>query len=310
MADLTPNVHLSANTLIKQPTPGDLRMEPGSMQLVERWKGRYQHCTNVVRNMYNTSADIPYSRFTTAAGNLIQEYPTALPPPGLKWTLAQATVDEIEAGENAILQCIWNAELSAAETYPTMETWSVDWQAENYDPYAYCANPDTHISAAPYKSQRIAVEQCLQAPIGNNSMTEKYLYQYNNGLFGTLNPNEQKILDWKLQDLHVIKHHPVITKQYTLTKIQETSLSTALAKNKDQVLSADIISDVPVAQATAMGFPGYTWVCQGTNIQTSQADITKNEWRIDYRTSWLGSLSVVQEFYSANDNTRWEFGVK
>lgn len=33
-----------------------------------------------------------------------------------------------------------------------METWSVDWQAENYDPYAYCANPDTHISTAPYKS--------------------------------------------------------------------------------------------------------------------------------------------------------------
>lgn len=59
-----------------------------------------------------------------------------------------------------------------------------------------------------------------------------------------------------------------------------------------------------------MGFPGYTWVCQGTNIQTSQADITKNEWRIDYRTSWIGSLSVVQEFYSANDNIRWEFGVK
>ena len=37
--DIIPNEHLSANMLIKQPVAGDLRLEPGSMQLVERWKG-------------------------------------------------------------------------------------------------------------------------------------------------------------------------------------------------------------------------------------------------------------------------------
>ena len=102
--------------------------------------------------MYKVSGDIDYSRFTAAAGDLVQAYATPLPPSGLKWTLAQGTVDEIEAGENGILQIIWNAELSAEETYPIMETWNVEWQSENYDPYAYCANPSAHISAAPYKS--------------------------------------------------------------------------------------------------------------------------------------------------------------
>ena len=221
--------------------------------------------------MYKVSGDIDYSRFTAAAGDLVQAYATPLPPSGLKWTLAQGTVDEIEAGENGILQTIWNAKLSAANDFPTTSCWNLDWQPENYDVYAYCSNVSAHVDpgSTPLKSQRVAVEQCLHPPIGNNIMTNSRLFKANNGEILKLNENEEKILEWKLADMHVIKHHPVLSRQVTVSKIAAESLEQALQKFSDLVVAPDVFSDVPEQQASLMGLSGYTWTSQGTKIQTN-----------------------------------------
>ena len=42
----------------------------------------------------------------------------------------------------------------------------------------------------------------------------------------------------------------------------------------------------------------------------TQADIKKNEYTLQLQTQWLGGLSVVAEFYSNQQNVRWEFGQK
>jgi len=309
--DLTPNTHLPANTLIKQPVSQDLRSEPGSMQLIEKWKGQYVHCQDVVRSLYGVSADVDYGRFTAAAGVLCSEYATPYPPSGLKWTYAQGTVDELDAGENGILTIVWNAKISGDAPSKGLESWNLQWQPENYDPYAYCSNVSAHVDPGgnPLKSQRVAVEQCLHPPTGNNVMTNSRLFQDNQGTIRRLNENEQKILKWKLEGLHVIKHHPVISRQNSFNNVAASAISAVLAAHKDLVKIPDVVDSAPSQMAQNMGLSSYTWVCQGTTIQTSQPDIAKNEWSVNYTTQWQGaSLSVVEEFYSDDNSKRWKFG--
>jgi hypothetical protein len=43
-------------------------------------------------------------------------------------------------------------------------------------------------------------------------------------------------------------------------------------------------------------------------LTTTQVDLNKNDYTLQLQTKWWGALSVVDEFYSNNDNTRWKFG--
>lgn len=81
-----------------------------------------------------------------------------------------------------------------------------------------------------------------------------------------------------------------------------------MAKHKDLVKIPDIVDSAPSQMAHNMGLSAYTWVCQGTTIQTSQPDIAKKEWSVNYTTQWQGALSVEQEFYSNDNSKRWKFG--
>lgn len=139
---------LPTQTLIKQPVNQDIRVENGVLQLTERWKGQYEHCRTVAKWLYSTGP-VWYTNFTAHAGTLSAAYSTPTPPTDYSWQFAQATVDECEAGENAFLQIIWNSVPSneyegSFEDWPVQETWNLQWQPENYDVYAYCANPSTH----------------------------------------------------------------------------------------------------------------------------------------------------------------------
>ena len=298
-------VSLPANTLIRQPVNQDLRVENGVLQLTERWKGQYSHCVAVATNLYSTG-NVPYSTFTAQAGTLSAAYTTPSPPTDLQWILAQATVDECEAGENGFLQCIWNAQPGTAtsasfENWPKSETWNLQWQPENYDVYAYCANPETHETGAGAKSQRVAIEQCLHPPTGQNIMTQKMLFQNNSGVVVELNDNEKKILKWKLEGKHVIKHHPLITQNITWNNVPKT-----VVKSFTQHAASDIHDpDVEDDPDEDFNLTEYTWVCQGTTITVSQPDVKKNEYTINASTQWLGALSVVSEFYGSG---AWEFG--
>lgn len=167
-------ISLPDKTLIKQPVNQDLRCEKGVLQLTERWKGRYLHCQDVLKKLYSVN-DVYYGTFTANAGTLSAAYDTPTLS-GWTWQFSQGTVDECDAGENGILQIIWNITAGEAPPvpadWPVQETWSLQWQAENYDVYSYCANPLNHDnSAGNPKSQRVAVEQCLHPPLGNNVMT-------------------------------------------------------------------------------------------------------------------------------------------
>lgn len=302
-------VSLPDRTLIKQPVNQTLRVEPGVLQLTERWKGRYEWCRDVCAKLFDLSA-VGYGTFRQNAGTLSSYY-DGIPDEvqGYSWLLANGTVDECDAGENGILQLIWNAELSSSiispENWPVQETWSLEWQSENYDVYAYCANPLSHDnSAGNPKSQRVAVEQCLHPPLGNNVMTMNQLFSTNNGVIQQLNDHEKKILNWKLEGKKVIKHYPLLTQQKTWQHVPYAKLNSLIEQKKSEVTQPDKVS----TPSKNFGLTAYTWVSQGSNLQTTQPDASKNDYTIQLQTQWKGALSVVQEFYSANDNIRWEFG--
>lgn len=305
-------VSLPDRTLIKQPVNQTLRVEAGVLQLTERWKGRYEWCRDVCASLFDLSA-VGYGKFRQEAGTLSSYYdgvPSSVQ--GYEWILANGTVDECDAGENGILQLIWNAEISSGtispENWPVTETWSISWQPENYDVYAYCANPKDHVSDGgnPIKSQRTAIEACLHPPLGNTIVTQQQLYSENNGLMQELNSNEKKILTWKLEGQKVIKHHPLITQTKTWQNIPKSQINAMLNSKKGEVRPPDVINN-PGEQ---FGLSGYTWVSQGSNMNFSQADVKKNEYTLQVQTQWLGSLSVIAEFYSNQPNVRWEFGQK
>lgn len=300
-------ISLPDKTLIKQSVNQDLRCEKGVLQLTERWKGRYLHCQDVLKKLYSVN-DVYYGTFTANAGTLCAAYDTPTLS-GWTWQFSQGTVDECDAGENGILQTIWNITTGEAPPtpadWPVQETWSLQWQPENYDVYAYCANPLIHDnSAGNPKSQRVAVEQCLHPPLGNNVMTMNQLFSTNNGVIQQLNDHEKKILNWKLEGKKVIKHHPVVTQQKTWQHVPYAQLNSLIAQKKSEVKEPDKVS----TPSENFGLTSYTWVSQGSNLQTTQPDASKNDYTIQLQTQWIGALSVVQEFYSANDNIRWQFG--
>ena len=296
---ITPNVHLPERTLIKQPASQDLRIEQGVCQLTERWKGLYTHCSHVAAALYSVD-QVQYWQFTTAAGQLCAEYTTPSAPFGMAWVLGQATVDECDAGENGILQIVWNGVSADVSADTSVKSWSLQWQPENYDPYAYCKNPAQHQSEAANGSQRVAVEQCLHPPIGQNVMTQNKLFQDNSGIVLKLNDNEQKILEWKLQGKHVIKHHPQVTLTQSWSNIPYKKIS-ELPEDAAKAVEPDVIDE----PEETFGLDNYTWVCQGSNIQQTQPDVSKDLWTVTKTTSWTGALSVVPEFYGSN---AWTFG--
>lgn len=299
MANTIPDIHLPDNTLIKQPVNQDLRIEQGVYQLTERWKGLYTHCSQVATALYSTDK-VQYWQFTNAAGVLCAHYTTPSPPFGMSWTLAQATVDECDAGENGILQIVWNGLSTDVSADNSVKSWSLQWQPENYDPYAYCKNPAEHQSDASNGSQRVAVEQCLHPPIGQNVMTYKNLFQSNSGVILGLNDNEKKILKWKLEGRHVIKHHPQVTLTQTWSNIPYKEITT-LPQDAATTAQPDVIN----TPEQTFGLNNYQWVCQGSNIQQTQPDTSKDLWSVVKTTSWVGALSVVSEFYGEN---AWQFG--
>ena len=138
---------LPDNTLIKQPVASDLRVSQGVMQLTEKYKGRYSHCTSVLNDLYSLSS-VTRTTFINSAGTISEAYGAPAAPTGTDWVLAQGTVDECDAGENGLLLLVWNAQSEAysgqPQSFPVTSTNQLKWQPENYDVYAYCKNPDQH----------------------------------------------------------------------------------------------------------------------------------------------------------------------
>lgn len=305
MADITPNAHLPERTLIKQPVTQDLRVEQGMLQLTEKWKGRYEHCRSVLSALYSAD-NVHYAAFAAAAGTLSAAYATPAPPQDLSWKLAQATVDELDAGENGVLLAVWNAAPAAPASpsadVPSQTTWNLQWQPENYSVYAYCKNPEEHQSDASGGSQRVAVEQCLHPPLGNNAMTRKYLFMDNDGVVLYLNDNERKLAKWQLEGKRVIKHHPVLERVDNVPNVQYDYINQVLAGKSSLIRPPDKIDD---PGQSPIPLTGWQWVSQGTNVQTTQPDVTKNEWNVTFTTQWIGSLSAETEFYGPN---AWRFG--
>lgn len=303
-------VSLPDRTLIKQPVNQDLRVENGVLQLTERWKGRYTWCQAVAKDMYSLNA-LDYNYFRTKAGTLSSEYTTPTPPTDYAWWFAQATVDECDAGENGFLQIIWNAMPANQfdgdfEDWPVSETWNLQWQPENYDVYAYCANLSAHQSGENGLSQRTAIEACLHPPLNNRVMTQNKLFSDDDGVVSKLNAHEQKILKWKLEGKYVIKHHPLLTQTKVWQNIPESKISMILDGVSGEVVDPDVM-DTPDFQ---MNLVGYQWVSQGSNVQCQRPDAKKNEYSVYLNTSWVGALSgqITEEFYSNNPTKRWNFG--
>lgn len=119
-----------------------------------------------------------------------------------------------------------------------------------------------------------------------------------------MNANEQKILKWKLEGKHVIKHHPLITQVKTWSNIPVNKLDMIVTGASDEIHKPDYVDTPEWTMAQA----DYTWVSQGSNVQTVQPDVSKNEYQVIVTTSWIGALSVVTEFYGQDEDGRWTFG--
>lgn len=305
MADINQFV-LSA--LYKQPSDNSIQVGAnGLAEFKEVYKGNYTQCMQVCEDLYSLST-VKYSDFNP--GIKYEEYPHPNPPRKCEWVLRQANVQELEAGDHALLNVTWEAkQLSSDEGDPWKFKWSLSWQSQNMDVYAYCANPENHISsgaaAADLKSQRTAIEGCLELPANMNDAKAKKLFRNSFNKFEQLNANEQKILDKKLQGKNPIMHYPVITVTQTLEGIKQQDVS---GKLSEAIMNADHIYDMSNDCPFKAVLSGYEWLCGGSNSEVQEQSTSEPKtYNLIVTTQYTGALSIDTDFYGEKPN-RWEFG--
>lgn len=295
-------------TLIRQITTNDVSFSNGTLNLQQRWKGRFEYCRTVL-GMLTTAVDPNYAYFVSCAGTLVSAFSDPpFTPNGYIWKFSSGTVDETEGGEHGFLNLTWVCVLESIDGASGLpdnawtETFSLDWQPETYDPYAYCANPLSHSNEDTGPSQRSAIEKCLNPPAALNNLTDSGKIVSTYGKVVDLNQHEKNIMKKKLEGKVVVKHHPVITHVRTAYDITKRQLDTILSSSSPRyVAEPDQILYPPYD----FHLTGYEFVCQGTRVQAVKPDIKSENYNVTYTTPYEGAISVDLDFYGQN---AWQFG--
>ena len=301
---------IPANTLIKQWTDGAVKVDANGVKTVtEKWKGQFTHCQTIAMALNAaqtpTGADmIKYDQFTAVAGTLSSSYAMPAPPTGKEWILQNAQVEEIEAGIHGILTLTWvGSSLGAGgegmDNIIRSETWSLDWQSETYDVYAYCANSPSD----PNKANRANIEAVFNNPSHLNNLKKDYKFVNELGEVKALNASEKAIYDKKAQGKGPLMHYPVITHTISYSNVLSSQVQTIFSKETIDLpdYKKDNVSGSP------FDLKAYKYVTEGTSVSQTISNAQKKASTITFSSRYIGALSVDLNFYGSG-NERWKFG--
>lgn len=334
--------------LWQQPTSSMPYNQGNSSQYVEEWKGKYDVLKDLPMNFsLGESITSIYIKLRGKGFTLQSRYD--IPDAGkvtivlngetvtkdAVWCFESAQVDEIQAGELAILRITYKAQYydndsppeEEPETPTTTETWEVTWQSYSVNPYSFCAQDD-HVdknmreiaegnyAPANQKSNRLHIQQCIQQWSGNKANNSQQSSEGNNGeTMYTYNPidngnntlllnvHEGYIMDKILQDKSAIYHYPIVTHRQTWNSLQAITAG----ENIDEIASG--APDFPFSISQNIVGP-YMWVKTADNVSITTNDL--NEAQTTRVQQWWGVIDADMNFYGTYDpgniEGRWIIG--
>lgn len=316
------------NILYKQPSDTDLVIQRnGVASFTEKWKGPYQKVQDIANNLYSKEL-VPISEWSSEG--LTEEYAFERPdcPDQSGWFFQEARVRELPAGDLAELYVTWSLSSTGSLSVQWFESWDVQWQPYSVDPYAFCANPENHISGDGggqlVQSQRIAIEASLNLPYKDTEGKIKNKF-YNGKVLDDLNAHEIAIKKKKLLEAGCEYHRPVVTQTYTAYNVDSSALSAGtVITSKCLYDYIDVIYDSQTLENQSVVVPpGWQWVVGSSNVRAqlestgniSIPDYDNQRYTVTITNQFIGSLSADINFYGLDysgtpDITqRWKIGL-
>ncbi|WP_407450906.1 hypothetical protein [Fibrobacter sp.] len=255
-------------------------------------------------------------------------FPT--PPVGMVWLVTSTRVEQLEAGDHAILtvECeAWDGTVAPegeGSVDPYSDTWNLRWESYTLKPFAFAKNePGLHLvytdtaiegdGAISGYADRSYIEQYLN---GNDKGTKNHHYWFrdNQGEGWILNTAEELILRKELEGKSALWHYPVLTHVKT-TDYYVSNVSSMLSDNIeyretigdkiDYIVGGDTNpSEKPAGcPYTFPSSPRWIWVKIGDDMSHIKA---KHRVSFTRTETFMGVISADVNYYGNNEMTGTE----
>ena len=177
--------------------------------------------------------DLTMVDLTTAVGKIpagvTQNFDFPAPPANSKWWVTGSSVEQLEAGDHAILTLTCEVQPSDYDPSsgsgafdPYQDTWQLRWESYTVKPAGFCANTPhqdreltsmTGPEVLAGEADRQHIHYFMEAGkdnAGYSAQIQHYWYRTQDGDF-VLNDAEQFVLKKTLQDRSALYHYPVLT---------------------------------------------------------------------------------------------------
>ena len=314
-APVNSNGVLSA--LIQQVSDGSPQYSVTASTYTAKFKGPY----SILKDA-NAMVDLQLSAALATLGITVnKEFNFPTPPPNTAWYVTGVNVEQLEAGDHAMLtvNCeARNASLtpSGGGTYdPYQDTWQLRWESYTLKPCAFCSNEqhsdyawtDPAVqpgSSLPGMASREHIDTFLN---GNDKGVDRGHRWYRNdqGSAWFLNDAENVIVDKMLEDKSALWHYPVLTHTTVLNHYvsnissvisNHTTYNETIGDKIDYIVGG---SASPKAAPDGCPYtfptePKWIWVKTGDDMQH-----VKTKGRISFaRTeTFMGVLSADINYY-------------
>ena len=237
------------------------------------------------------------------------------PQSGYHWILQSFYLDEPEAGEYAILKCVFSQTDMDIDAISHLSSWteevsnlsSVTWQAYSVSPYIYCDEVD-HNDLKWYKGDNLtsdtghALRRHIEQAYTQNAQDSDNNWQLwrNQNTTYLLTDSEQAIMKKVAAGVNPVFHKPIVS-------IQKVLRTTDPHNVPQPNIKVDKISDPGITVKDWDGdfiFQGRSWSKTDERTYYTSTHDEVVIYTLSYVDTWEGAMEPDQDFYGLN---AWKF---
>lgn len=254
--------------------------------------------------------------------DISQNFAFPAAPPGTKWWVYGTQLQQLEAGDHAVMQMTLEAVPDEEDPSggggafdPYHDTWALRWESYTLKPAAFCKNEphqDAELTSVTGPQQltgyadRQHVAYFMQAGKDNCGFAEgpqHYWYRTQDGDF-LLNDAEELVLKKTLADKSALWHYPVLTHSTVWNKFisnvssvisNDVKYSDTIGDKVDHVLTGDVPDGCPYSFPDD---PKWQWVKTGDDMQHVK---TKEKISFQRTETFMGVISADPNYYGNVD---------
>lgn len=303
------------NELVEQVTDGSPSYNYTSQTFTCKFKGPYsilKDANQMVDNWLTTALH-------ALSINVTRNFNFPTPPEGTNWWVVSTSVEQLEAGDHAIVTITSEARdanytPSGDGTFdPYADTWQLRWESYTVKPAAFCSNKehsdyaitDPNVEEGHQLTGFASREHIDMFVNGNDKGVSKghRWYRDDTGQAWYLNDAENYIINKTLEDKSALWHYPVLT-HITQKNFNTSNISAVLSNNisYDESIGNQIdyiVGGSANPSAAPKGCPytfdgGWMWVKTGDDMAH-----VKTKGRISFQRTetYMGVISADINYY-------------